>query len=389
MCNDSDYALLKTRVGKNANIDWTSDGWRDAPLLFYGNEAKDMFNKEAVSTYTKRNGQDLHNYYAVDKLGGMNIENIELQSTLSEFHSGQTSQRLPVLPLAIGMRVIMGYNFDVPGGVVNGTVGILKSIRYWVDDSGNQHATSCVIYAEDTSPDPLPGLPPHHVVALAEPVKIQFENKYSFKRCTITRTQLPVLPAYAFTAHKSQGQTYNKVIVDLKSCRGSAAPYVMLSRVKSLDGLCILRDFDKDKICCHMNEDCRKEIKRLNCLDLQTVLEVGSESDRNIAREELNIKYSTAEKEVATLPLSNEDDANCLQRGNGLLDQFQRTMKRAYQSSSQRKHAGHRSYTMIRSGRKRKERDPDSAHALPAMREAMASTITGISMNNIVRVRHF
>ncbi|EIM79426.1 uncharacterized protein STEHIDRAFT_38883, partial [Stereum hirsutum FP-91666 SS1] len=82
------------------------------------------------------------------------------------------------LPLAIGMRVIVCHNFDVPGGVVNGTVGILKHIRYWTDDNGLRHATSCVIHAEDTSPDPLPGLPPHHVVALAESVNIKFENKY-------------------------------------------------------------------------------------------------------------------------------------------------------------------------------------------------------------------
>ncbi|EIM79427.1 uncharacterized protein STEHIDRAFT_37212, partial [Stereum hirsutum FP-91666 SS1] len=75
-----------------------------------------------------------------------------------------------------------------------------------------------------------------------------------------------------FTAHKSQGQTYEKVIVDLKNCRGSAAPYVMLSRVKSLEGLCILRDFKISKIRCHMNEDCRREMNRLEKMSLQTII---------------------------------------------------------------------------------------------------------------------
>lgn len=263
------------------------------------------------------------------------------------------------------------------GRVVNGTTGILKSIRYWVDDQGNRHATSCVIHAEDTSSEPLPDLPPHHVVALAEPVKITFENKYTFKKCSISRTQLPILPAYAFTAHKSQGQTYEKVIVDLNSCRGSAAPYVMLSRVKSLDGLCILRDFEKSKICCHMSEDCRKEMKRLDCLSLHTIIATGSESERNIARNELSLKFSAAEKEVVALPLSNEDDAGCLQNGNGLLDRFQRTMKRAYLPTSQQSQSGQRSYTsptVTRSGRKRKERDSDAM----ARARRGASTLAGM-----------
>lgn len=50
--------------------------------------------------------------------------------------------------------------------------------------------------------------------------------------------QYPLKLGYAFTIHKSQGQTYNRVVLDLHShIFASGQLYVALSRVKSLNGL--------------------------------------------------------------------------------------------------------------------------------------------------------
>ncbi|THU90130.1 hypothetical protein K435DRAFT_593748, partial [Dendrothele bispora CBS 962.96] len=72
------------------------------------------------------------------------------------------------------------------------------------------------------------------------------------------------------TCHKAQGRTLSNVIVDLNCCRGSESPYVMLSRATSLEGVIIIRDFDKSRIQCRLSEDLRKELRRIRILELET-----------------------------------------------------------------------------------------------------------------------
>ncbi|KAG2130577.1 hypothetical protein BD769DRAFT_1355639 [Suillus cothurnatus] len=63
-----------------------------------------------------------------------------------------------MIPLVISMPVMIGQNFDVSVWIVNGCVSTLQSIRFFMDDNSNLHATSCVIHTPSTSGDPLPHL---------------------------------------------------------------------------------------------------------------------------------------------------------------------------------------------------------------------------------------
>jgi hypothetical protein len=145
--------------------------------------------------------------------------------------------------------------------LVNGCTGTLKKVHYWTDSEGLRHATSCEINVPSMTAPDLPNLPHHHIIALQDTINMHFVHPYSHKSCTIRRTQVPITPAFAMMAHRAQGQTMDQAVVDLQSCQCIELAYVMLSRVCSLQGLAILRAFDKRKIQNRLCEDTGREMK--------------------------------------------------------------------------------------------------------------------------------
>lgn len=153
-------------------------------------------------------------------------------------------------------------NFDVASGIVNGRIGKLVSVTYTTDTDSNRHGTSCVVQSDGIIGEPMPGLENNQAVILEDNVNIIFTHLHSRKKLKIKCTQLPIQPAFSMTAYKSQGLSLDKVVVDLQSCSGSESPYVMVSRVKSLDGLMVLRPFCQEKISCRLQQDVHEELKR-------------------------------------------------------------------------------------------------------------------------------
>jgi hypothetical protein len=91
------------------------------------------------------------------------------------------------------------------------------------------------------------------------------------KTFRINRTQLPIDLGYAFTDYKCQGKPFSHAIVDSAQppgCRNPNSPYVALSRLKSLDGLLILRDFTHSSLLKPMSTALTNELQRLSDLDL-------------------------------------------------------------------------------------------------------------------------
>lgn len=147
------------------------------------------------------------------------------------------------LNLKIGSQIMM-LNNDAPGRWINGTIGKITAIKK--NEGGGGDADDTVITAELENGQKVEIRPYkwtifnyHYNVAKQS---LETETVGSF-------TQFPLKLAWAMTIHKSQGKTFNKVILDMG--RGAFAhgqTYVALSRCISLTGLVLKKEIKKQHI---------------------------------------------------------------------------------------------------------------------------------------------
>ncbi len=130
---------------------------------------------------------------------------------------------------------VMLVNNDAGGRWVNGTIGEIESIeqgdgrvRIRLQDGGRQvdvgpHTWECVRFALKNG-------------------TIKTEKTGSF-------TQLPFRLAWALTIHKSQGQTFKDIVVDLgRGAFAAGQTYVALSRSTTLEGIVLQKPVDRSAI---------------------------------------------------------------------------------------------------------------------------------------------
>ena len=133
------------------------------------------------------------------------------------------------------------------------------------------------------------------------------------KNCTICCTQVPIVPTFVMTAHKAQGQSMKNVIIDLQSCSRTEAPYVMILRVTSLNGLLILHPFDWNKIHCQWSQDSQQEKECMDILQLQTKVNYGTLTESAATQEKLLMIRSGTEHQTN---MENELDLTCAPDNN-------------------------------------------------------------------------
>ena len=161
----------------------------------------------------------------------------------------------PILETKYGMPVILLSNIDPARGLVNGSQGRIvgysgqkaafaaswrekqrrgawgvleeAEIAAWAAKQGKDFQLPVVVFENRVKQ-----------VVMPECLEMEMGDPAPFS--VVARTQLPILPAWAITIHKSQGMTLEKAVVNLQYIFERQMAYVALSRLKGLAGLTVV-----------------------------------------------------------------------------------------------------------------------------------------------------
>ncbi|KAG2738980.1 hypothetical protein P692DRAFT_201730298 [Suillus brevipes Sb2] len=264
----TDYNTLKARILSQLKITSPTqfDEFKEAPIVVTRKYLRDAINETKAKAFATQTCQQYIMYHARDKIGGK-VLTVPQQRRLWKLQSSHTNDSLGRLPLVPGMPVMITENAATSCKIVNGSRGILKSITYEVDET-NTRFPVCALVELENSTLQVPGLPNSVVPIL--PITGSFPFRTAEKIVNVRRTQLPILPGWAFTDFKVQGSHLPKVIVDLSGARSLQSIYVMLSRASRLSDIAILRWFTSRTLHADLQGDARNELQRLQNVAIST-----------------------------------------------------------------------------------------------------------------------
>ena len=266
-----DHETLQSRYldRLTANDPETLQRFRNAPIIVGRKRVRDLLNLRLLDHHARSIQANVHLYHAKDRMLGHPVTPTE-RDILWKLSSSTTHDSLGRLPLFPGMKVMVQENLAFTHRVVNGSEGTVRDIVY-EEVAGFRFAV--VVYVH------IPGSGRVHPAAENDVVPIFPETTtFSWSQRTqagieqhsVSRTQLPILPAYAYTDYKAQGRSLDAAVVDPKSAFSLQGVYVMLSRLRSMSGLAILRPFPENKLTQRLSQELRDELRRLDNLDKQT-----------------------------------------------------------------------------------------------------------------------
>lgn len=131
--------------------------------------------------------------------------------------------------LCCGQRVMLTCNIWVEDGLVNGAFGFVKDIFYHPTSKPPQLPMFTTVVFDKYVGVPLDARNPNIV-----PITPVIRGN---------RKQIPLKMAWAITIHKSQGLILEQASVDIENKEKQGLTFTAISRMKSIDGLCIAPPF--------------------------------------------------------------------------------------------------------------------------------------------------
>jgi ATP-dependent exoDNAse (exonuclease V) alpha subunit len=262
----------------DSEADLSSEEWRDAVLVTPRHGVRSLWNSEALKKHCRETKHTLFISRSEDEIHGRPLNLGEKLLLATQLQKSSKTILQTHQTLAIGMRVMVTWNVNTELDVANGAKGTITKIV--LDPREEAILTTPIVKLhyppafvlvklDRTKMAQLPGLD----AGVAPITPLQRQIKIS-KGENVNRKQLPITGAYAFTDYRAQGQTIERVIVDIASPpTGDLTPfhvYVALSRGRGRQYIKLLRGFDSKHFQQHPSEYLRKEDQRLEQLNEET-----------------------------------------------------------------------------------------------------------------------
>ena len=269
------------------HTDFNSSPWKDAKLVTPRHAVRNQWNSAAIKKHCKQTRRRLYICPAEDTIGGRIVTNDEKIAIMTRSKGSQSHFErgglMKDIELAIGAEVMVTLNILTDMDVANGVRGVIEGIvldereRVMTVTETNsiqlRYPPRYVLVKLNRTKAPSLENLPQNVIPIV-PVKKTFTITKNGTKMTVTRYQLPLTLAYAFTDYRSQGQTLEPVIVDIgPPPYGRLTPfnvYVALSRGTGRDNIRLLREFDETLLQHHPSEYLRLEDERLDSLNDST-----------------------------------------------------------------------------------------------------------------------
>ncbi|XP_062573991.1 uncharacterized protein LOC134235839 [Saccostrea cucullata] len=204
------------------------EGPEDALHVFCTNEEVNTYNlsmlRKTCEDLLEIDAQD----YKKDKTSGKLVQR-DKPITRSKIDGLPNS-----LLLSVNARVMLTRNCNVEDGLVNGVMGYVYRFLYKENNATCLAAVGVIFDNKEVGRKSGQKTKEGNMVLIE---RVQEEIKE--KSASVVRHQFPLRLSWACTAHKVQGMTTDRIVVNLDRTFSPGQAYVALSRVTSEDGLFI------------------------------------------------------------------------------------------------------------------------------------------------------